>query len=308
MSTDSLINEIVKLLNNSDILIYLGIVIGSQVIYGLWNYLRQRIISQRRKAQGLPDRILINHAENLADRRLDALVQNGLLLASIIIVPFVLVWIRDSNTDQRGLAIAFLLLLGWIIFHGTNVVKAFLGGLSFKTITAFKQPFQIGDRVTLKGMQGKVISFDAFFVVLQTLNNDRISIPTHTLWSEVLTSANAGNRSSLCVMNFYLASFVTAEQRQAAEDAIWDAIQASVYYEPSKPMQIYLTQTPDAIQLTAKAYVASTYNEPLFTSDVTRAFLDFVSQQEIALAPSSWKIISSHFLVKTDDKKKHQSN
>ena len=276
-------DEVVKLLENPNILIYLGIVIGSQVIYGLWNYLRRRRISQRRKAQGLPDRILINHPEKLAYRRLDALVQSVLLLGSIVIVPFVLVWISESDTDKSGLAIAFLLLLGWILFNGTDVVKAFLDGLAFKTVAAFKKPFQIGDRVTLKGISGKVISFDTFFVVLQTPNDDQISIPTHTLWSEVLTSANAGARSSLCVMNFYLAPFVSAEQRQAAEDAIWNAIQASVYYEPSKPMEIYLSQTPEAIQLTAKAYVASTYNEPLFTSDVTRAFLDFVSQQKIAL-------------------------
>ncbi|WP_019503174.1 mechanosensitive ion channel domain-containing protein [Pleurocapsa sp. PCC 7319] len=292
MPTEFSINEVVKLLNNPNILIYFGIVIGSQIIYGLWKYLRQKSISQRRKAQGLPDSVLINHTKNLAYRRVEALIQSGLLLGSIIIVPFVLVWMSDSKKDQGGLAIAFLLLLAWIMFNTTDVVKAFLGGLSFKTIAAFKQPFQIGDRVTLRGIHGQVISFDAFFVILQTLNDDRISIPTHTLWSEVLSSANAGDRSSLCVMNFYLASFITAEQRQTAEDAIWDAIQASVYYEPSKPMQIYLTQTSNAIQITAKAYVASTYNEPLFTSDVTRAFLNSISQQEIALAPSSREIIS----------------
>ena len=283
-------DEVVKLLENPNILIYLGIVIASQVIYGLWNYLRRRRISLRRKAQGLPNGILINHAEKLASRRIDALVQSGLLLASIVITPFVLVWMTKSVEDQRGVAIAFLALLAWTLYSGTDILKAFLGGLAFKTIAAFKHPFQIGDRVTLKGISGKVISFDTFFVMLQTLNDDLISIPTHTLWSEDLSSANAGDRSSLCVMNFYLASFVNAEQRQAAEDVIWDAIQASVYYEPSKPIQIYLTQTPDAIQLTAKAYVASTYNEPLFTSDVTRAFLDFVSQQDIALAPSSVKV------------------
>ena len=100
----------------------------------------------------------------------------------------------------------------------------------------------------------------------------------------MVSSANAGNRSSLCVMNFYLPSSVNAQQRQTAEDAVWNAIQASVYYEPCKPMQIYLKQTPDAIQITAKAYVASTYNEPLFTSDVTRAFLDVVSQENLPLS------------------------
>ncbi len=283
-------DEVVKLLQNPKILIYILIVIGSQVIYALGKYLRRIYIKQRRRNQKLPDGILINHAEKLASRRLDAIFQSGLLLLAIVIVPLVLIGITKSDADKSALAIAFLVLFVWVLLNGTDVSKAFLSGLAFKTIAAFKQPFQIGDRVTLKGISGKVVSLDSFFVVLETPNDDQISIPTHTLWNEVLTSANAGDRSSLCVMNFYLASFVTAKQRQDAEDAIWNAIQASVYYEPSKPMQIYLTQIPDAIQLTAKAYVASTYNEPLFTSDVTRAFLDFVSQKNIALAPSSLKL------------------
>ena len=282
--------EVVKLLQNFNVLIYLGIIISSQVIYALVKYFWRKRIVQRRKAQGLPKRILINHSEKLSSRRFDALLQSGLLLASVIIVPFILVLITKSPDDKRNLAIAFLLLMGWLLFNGTDVLKAFLGGLAFKTVAAFKQPFQIGDRVTLKGISGKVISFDTFFVMLNTLNDDQISIPTYTLWNEVLSSANAGSRSSLCVMNFYLASFIDAQKRQKAEDAIWNAIQASVYYDPSRPMQIYLSQTPDAIQLTAKAYVASTYNEPLFKNDVTRAFLDAVSKENIALAPSSWEL------------------
>ncbi len=49
-------------------------------------------------------------------------------------------------------------------------------------------------------------------------------------------------------------------------------------------MQIFLSQTPDALCLTAKAYVTSTYNEPLFSSDVTRAFLDVAADTQIPLA------------------------
>ena len=295
-------DKLIESLQNPKILIYLLIVISSQAIYLFGKYLWQINIRQRRKLFQLPSRVLINHAEKLFWRRIDALVQSGLLLATIIIVPFILVWIdsdpnkvcidtstTDCSIDNTGLAIAFFGLLAFVIFNVTDVAKAFLGGLAFKTVAAFTQPFQVGDRVTLKGISGKVVKFENFFVVLETLNDDQISIPTYTLWSEVLTSVNAGDRSSLCVMNFYLASFINAEQRQQAEDVIWDAIQASAYYEPSKPMQIYLTQTADAIHLTAKAYVASTYNEPLFTSDVTRAFLDFVSKENIVLAPSYWK-------------------
>ncbi|MGB3641052.1 MAG: mechanosensitive ion channel domain-containing protein [Rivularia sp. (in: cyanobacteria)] len=299
-------NDVQKAITNPEILIYLliylGTIIGTQLLYSLGIYLRQTRTNKRRFARGLPETILIHHAEKQSSRRFDVLIQNFLLLFSVFIVPFLLVSISETDSninsaDKSSLVLVFVLLLIWIFVNGTDLIKAFLNGLAFKTITAFTQPFQVGDRVNLKGIKGKVVKFNTFFVVLITPDDDLISIPTHSLWNEVLNSANSGNRSSLCVINFYLASFNTAEQRQAAEDTIWDAIQSSVYYEPSLPMQIYLSQTPDAIKLTAKAYVASTYNEPLFSSDVTRAFLDFASKANIALTPSTWEVGVEHSYV-----------
>ncbi len=288
---------------NPYVIVYLAIVVGGQLGYGLWRRQKQKAVAARRRRQGLPDNMIVNTAETLTEYKRGALLDSTILMLTVIIVPFILIAIAPgaeptagqegaASPEQNGIAIVFVALLLWIFLNGTDVAKAFLGGLAFRTVLAFKKPtpFQLGDRVTLKGIGGKVIGFDSFFVTLQTPNDDQISIPTRSLWGDVLNSANAGERSSLCVMNFYLAPFVTAAQRQVAEDTIWEAIQASPYYTPSKPMQIYFAQNPDAIQLTAKAYVASTYREPLFTSDVTRAFLDVAAKQGIALASSAWKI------------------
>jgi hypothetical protein len=291
--------DLAKTFLNGYVIVYLLTVVGGQLGCALWRRHEQKKTALRRLQQGLPDDVLLSAAQTLAENRRAALLDNAILLLTVIVMPFVLVAIAPeagqkvaAGTEQNGVAIVFVGLLLWVLINGTDVAKAFLGGLAFRTVLAFKQPtpFQLGDRVTLKGIGGKVIAFDSFFVTLQTSNDDQISVPTASLWSDVLNSANAGERASLCVMNFYLAPFVTKEQRQAAEDTIWDAIQASPYYTPSKPMQIYFAQNPDSIQLTAKAYVASTYNEPLFTSDVTRAFLDFVAKKDIPVGSSTWRI------------------
>ena len=292
--------EIFSHLLNPAVGLYLLIILGVQLLSNGIRLNRQQRIKRRRTREQLTGPILINYSERLSDRRRVALIESSVFLVSVIIVPFLLIHCADSipllndhDDLQEGLGLAFGILILWLLFSGTDIAKAFLGGLMFKTLAALTVPFQIGDRVTLRGISGKVIRLDTFFVQLQTPNDDLISVPTASLWSEVLSSTNGGDRSSLCVINFYLASFVTKEQRQVVEDTIWDAIQSSVYYEPSKPMQIYLSQTPDAIQLCAKAYVASTYNEPLFVSDVTRAVLDFTSQAGIALAPAGWEAPAS---------------
>ncbi len=270
------------------VLLYFGIVIGLQLLYvGLEQLHKSRIV-KRRRSQKLTDTVLMNHGWQLKQQRLLASLESLGLLVTVVIVPFIIVQCIKNDDTKKSLGLAFITLLLWLLFSGSEAAKSFFSGLVFKTLVAFKRPFQIGDRVTLKGIGGKVQDISTFYVTLTTSNDDLISIPTSSLWGEVLSSTNAGERSSMCVMNFYLAPFVTRDQRQAAENAIWDAIQASVYYEPAKPMQIYLSQLPDAIQLTAKAYVASTYNEPLLVSDVTRAFLNYIADHRIPLGSSSW--------------------
>ena len=267
---------------------YILIVVSVQVLLNLclWNW--HRWIAQRRLKAGLPGDIIMDHAERLSRVRLEAGLQAGLLLITVFVVPFVLLW--GFPGDKSALLTVFVAMLVWLVLQGTDVAKAFLGGLAFKTLVAIQPPVQVGDRVTLKGQSGKVVNIGTFFVTLETPDDDLVNIPTRQLWSEVLVSANAGARSSLCVMRFYLAPFVTIEQRRRAEDTIWDSMQASPYCEVAKPMQIYLLQTPTSICLTAKAYVTSTYDEPLFTSDVTRAFLDTMAAKCIPLASAQQRV------------------
>ena len=256
---------------------------------------RKRVMRRRVQA-GLPPEIVMDPQDRLARDRREAGLQAILLLVAIFVVPLLIAPLLPAPSDGQsevvkgGFLVVFIAILLWLLFQGTDIAKACLGGLGFKTMIAFQDSMQVGDRATLKGYGGKILKIGTFFVTLQTPDDDLVSVPTQTLWSEVLISANAGDRASLCVMNFYLAPFVTKMQRQAAEDAIWDAIQASPYCETAKPMQIFLSQTPDAICLTAKAYVTATYDEPLFKSDVTRAFLDVAAEDDIPLGSSLWRI------------------
>jgi small-conductance mechanosensitive channel len=286
--------ELGEMLLNPYVILYLLIVFGSQILIGLSNARRRKNLQEKRRKEGLPPDIIMDHSERLSVIRSETIWQSSILVAAILVVPLLLLLVAKISgaevSQENGLAIVFIGLLLWVVLNGTDVAKAFLGGLAFKTLVAFKNPLQVGDRVSLKGYSGKVLEIGIFYVTLQTPDDDLVSLPTSTLWSEVLVSANAGERSSLCVMNFYIAPFATQEQRQEAEDTIWDAIQASPYLEVSKPMQIFLSQNLDSIQLTAKAYVASTYNEPLFKSDVTRAFLDFVTEKTIPLASPAWRL------------------
>lgn len=282
-----MVPELIKELLTWPVAIYIGTVLSTPFVPQLWRHLRKTRLTSERKQAGLEGPPLVDHAVKLATLKQQATWDALLVLIPLIGLPLVLVYCFD--VDRTGLATTFLALFIWTLVSATNVAKAFLGGIAFRLFAGFHPPFQVGDRVTIGGHSGKVEEIGAFFVRLTTLDDDQVSIPTSSLWSAPIVSANAGGRASLCVMTFHLAPFIKAPQRTAAENAIWDAVQKSVYWEFDKPLQIYVEQRKDEIVLTAKAYVASTYNEPLFKSDVYQGFLDFASEKSIPLASSEWR-------------------
>lgn len=285
-------NEIINSLLNKWVLLYLAIVVIAQFGLVYQRRYREHALRQKRRNAGLKsDDIFLNHAQRLQSLRNDAVIEAGLLVGTVIVTPFILVFIVSKNanaTAATGLATTFLLLLLWVLFSNSDIGKAWLGGTLFKLLVGFKAPFQVGDRVTLLGFSGKVLEIGSLLIKLQTVDDDLVSIPTNRLWSEPLVSANAGDRASMCVIPFYLTPTASSAQRQGAEDAIWAAVQGSIYFDFAKPMQIYVAQQKNAIVLTVKAYVASTYIEPLFKSDITRTFLDYSDKHQLPLAVGEW--------------------
>ena len=263
-------------------LYFIGVLLA-QIFLTAWRYLNEECIKKKRKAAKLDDQILVDHSIKLSTLRRQSLVDVIILLLTVVGLPIAIVQIFP-NIDKKSFSVTFLIIFAWTLFSATDIIKAFLSGVAFRVFVGFRQPFQVGDRVTLLGHSGKVEVIGPFFVRLKTLNEDQVSIPTASLWNTPLISANAGDRASLCVMTFHLAPFVDAQTRKDTEDAIWETIQSSVYWDFDKPLQIYVEQRKDEIILTAKAYVASTYNEPLFKSDVYQGFLDFADKHSVPLA------------------------
>lgn len=288
--------SIIKSLENPMVLIYFILVILTYVGYAQWMKYRQKQKAIARKQAGLPESTIIRHTIKLEEFRREA-KEHALVavLSPILWALFFIIIAKVFNlgdNTKEGIGFAFLIILVWALFTGTDIAKTVLGGLAFKVVTAFNGTLQVGDRVTLKDNSGRITEIGTFYVKLQTSDDDAIAIPSSSLLGDVLTSANSGERASLCVLPFYFEPVINSDQLQTAEDLIWDSIQASTYYDPAQPMQIYYSQTPDYICLTAKAYVASTYNEPLFKSDVYKAVLTTAAQQSIALANPGRQLLS----------------
>ncbi|MGD1897269.1 MAG: mechanosensitive ion channel domain-containing protein [Phormidesmis sp.] len=283
-------NSFVSQLINPYTLAYLLILIGSQVLYQQWQQRKRDRISTQRRTRGLPTRSLLGRTERLSHRRKTAAVEVALLIITLIGVPIFLLAIarrlnsveQSTATDQMGLAIITGSVLLFILLGGMQAATAFINGFAYKLVAAFSIPFQIGDHVVVGSISGRVTQISIFFIKIKTLTGQQVSMPTHTLWTQTVTTLNG--QAPLCEMVFYLSSTISNEQYAIAENLILETVRSSAYVEPSKPVQIYCTQLPDVIQLTTTAHVTAAEHVVAFRSDVTRQFLAFARQKQLPLA------------------------
>jgi len=265
---------------------YLGLLGAGQWTVGTAQRAVESKRTARRKAAGLEGGTLVDPAAQLewfrtwASRRLTALLGIGILFPIAVVSIGKLVGYEDTD----GLLLAFIVVIVFGLWNATDVTRSWLGGVAFTSLLAGRRSFQLGDRVVLKGYGGKVIEIDPWYVKLQTPDDDLVSIPTASLWHETLVSANAGDRASLVLIELRLAPEVDKESRRKAEGFLLDAIHASPYLDPSKPIEILVEQTGPAVVLRGKAYVGSTYHEFSMRSDVSKAFLDYAADEGIPLA------------------------
>ncbi len=248
---------------------------------------------RRRRAAGLDDVVLSNPGDGLQKLRFESIIETLMALAVVITLPILLIWLVENtglvDVAQRSkeiekINVAFVAFTLWTLVSGTTIARSFLGGLAFRSLAAFSDAIQVGDRVTIKGHHGVVKGIGVFYTQLQTLSDDLISIPSNQLLDEVLSSTNAGARASRCSIPFYLSPANPSAQIQRAEDLIWATIQGSIYYDFAHPLKIQVSQERRAILLTAHCYVTTTYEEAEFASGVTRRVLAGFAENGIALS------------------------
>lgn len=281
-------NDVAQVFLNPYVLFYLSSVAGVQMIYAQLKRKQKDLIAIQRRTRGLPNGILLNRPERLAALRQRAFLESALLLLTIVGLPFLLSiaislleGAESSGRERLGLMLAFVGLLMTMLWSAKGPLLAFVGGLAFKTFATFAVPFEIGDRVTIRGFSGKVISLSTFLFELETPRGERVSLPTYLLWNEMVVSE--GDRATQCEINLYLSLCASAHQRRVAESFLQELIQSSTYLEPSKPVQIYFTAGLSATHLTAVAYAVSAEHARSLSNEITKEFLSFSQKEQIAL-------------------------
>jgi len=133
-------------------------------------------------------------------------------------------------------------------------------------VTVVENTYQPGDWIEIDGAYGEVKSIGLRAVRIVTPDDTEVSIPHVRLWSTNIFNASSGNRSLLCVADFYLhpehdASLVRGRLTEVAQN--------SSYRKPETPVTVIIFEKPWGTHYRLKAYVKESREQFLFITDLT---------------------------------------
>jgi small conductance mechanosensitive channel len=152
-----------------------------------------------------------------------------------------------------GLALAFAL---------KDYVSCLIAGV----VTIIENTYQPGDWIEVDGTYGEVKTIGTRAVHVVTADDTEVIIPHSRLWSASVFNASSGNRSLLCVTNFYLHA---DHDGAAVRQALAEIGEASSFRKPESPVKIVATEMPWGTRYKIKAYVTDSREQFAMITDLT---------------------------------------
>ena len=152
-----------------------------------------------------------------------------------------------------GLSLAFTLK-----DYGLSVV----GGLA----TVLENTYQPGDWIEVDGTYGEVKSIGGRATRIVTPDDTEVIIPHTRFWSTNIFNASSGNRSLLCVADFYLNPDHDAS---LASQSLKEVALTSSYKKAGTPVVVIVLEKPWGTHYRLKAYVKESREQFLFITDLT---------------------------------------
>ena len=169
------------------------------------------------------------------------------------------------RVDAQGIVAAAAAVGVAVGFAAQDLLKNIFGGL----ILVFDQPFQAGDKISVGGTYGEVVSIGIRSTRIVTSDDNIVSVPNSQVVDQQVSNANSGELHCQVVTDLYLPGWVDEAR---AKTVAFQAAVSSKYVYLAKPVVVLVADVFKETFLTrirVKAYVLDPRLEFLFQSDVT---------------------------------------
>lgn len=95
-------------------------------------------------------------------------------------------------------------LLATVSFALAFALKDYASSVAAGLLTVLENAYQPGDWIEIDGVYGEVRSIGARAVRLVTPDDDEVIVPHYQFWTKKISNATSGQRSVLCVADFYV--------------------------------------------------------------------------------------------------------
>ncbi|ARS52566.1 mechanosensitive ion channel family protein [Kushneria konosiri] len=177
-------------------------------------------------------------------------------LAVIWIVPMVIKVTMEN----------FLVIAGAVGVAVGFAFKDYISSLIAGIVAQFETPWRAGDWVKIGSDYGEVRSVGMRAITLRTLHDDTITVPNLKLWDNNIANSNDGERTLMCVADFYIAPPFDAQRMRAA---LRDVALTSAWLCYEKPIIVFVEQAEVGTHIELRAYPFEMRDQGHFISDLT---------------------------------------
>ncbi len=201
-----------------------------------------------------------NAKRRLFFKRLVPIARISLWFLAVLFVSMVIFRIEAQGLIAAGAAVGVA-----VGFAAQDILKNVFGGL----IVLFDQPFQVGDKISVQGTYGEVVSIGLRSTRIVTPDDNLVSVPNAQVVDGQVANANSGELNCQVVTDLYLPGAVDEAK---AKRIAFEAAASSKYVFLNKPIVVLVKDEFKETFLThlkVKAYVLDPRLEFQFMSDVT---------------------------------------
>jgi small-conductance mechanosensitive channel len=201
-----------------------------------------------------------------------------LLIRAAVIATVVPILVEPTVPNILALSAGFGLALAYTL---KDYGSSFVAGL----VTVLENTYQPGDWIEVDGAYGEVKSIAGRAVHLVTADDTEVIIPHSRLWSTSIFNSSGGNRSLLCIANFYLHPDHDAS---AVRERLQQVAVSSSYRAPESSVTVIALEKPWGTHYQVKAYVKESREQFLFITDLTIRGKDVLRDMKIRFAQAPY--------------------
>ncbi len=169
--------------------------------------------------------------------------------------------------------------------------KDYISSVIAGILALFEAPYQVGDRIQIGEHYGEVISYGLRGIIIQTPDDDAVTIPHNKIWNEAIVNANKGALEAQTVINFYFPVDIDVEKVIYLLEKI---AQTSKYTQLNLPIVIVAEEKPWGMNFRLKCYPLDARDEFIYQTDIIKRAKKVF--QQYSLPYLTLPIVSDHKL------------